>query len=158
MLLVLWPRCWEHPACPRTAGVQTETPSPGAALLGLGALGGCQVGQRCPCPGWLHRASGAVCGHSSHIPATRVPPFPVQPENRDRVARRGDKWQWQVGGDAGGRLYSGGRVTQPSSATPAPTPCPRHRSEARCGPTACSTQAHTQHSRCQLRCCWVSSQ
>lgn len=34
----------------RTTGVQTETPSPGEAVLGLAALGGCQVGQCCPIP------------------------------------------------------------------------------------------------------------
>lgn len=30
--------------------MQTETPSPRAALLGLTALGVCQVGQHCPIP------------------------------------------------------------------------------------------------------------
>lgn len=68
-LLLLWPLCWEHPACHRTIGVQTETPSPRAALLGLTALGGCWVGQRCPIP---LAAAQAFKGQRVAIAVTRV--------------------------------------------------------------------------------------
>lgn len=135
MLLLLWPCCWEH------HGVQTETPSPRAALLGLMALGGCQVGQRCPIPSAAaqgFKGQRLVIAVTSGSEGAPVSMLVLVPPSSWWSQRTGTGWpgegtgrqvgRWQVGGDVGGCLYLGDHVhpAQQCHVSPCSHPPPTH--------------------------------